>query len=195
MEGKQTRGRQKIEMKRIENEDDRHITFSKRKSGIYKKASELTTLCGAEVGVVIFSPSGKPFSFAHPSIDSISNRFLNRIPPENNDTTQALVEAHKKMRLDAIKEQHNELLNDFESEKERGKRLEIMDKERRKEKGWWDVPIESLSLEELQQMYSSFQDIHDNLANHLRMRSTFGESSSSSMFHAGTSTQQPDQFP
>ncbi|ESR34593.1 hypothetical protein CICLE_v10006427mg [Citrus x clementina] len=50
-----TRGRQKIEIKKIENEDDRMITFSKRRSGIHKKASELVTLTGAEIGIVRIS--------------------------------------------------------------------------------------------------------------------------------------------
>ncbi|XP_017192865.1 agamous-like MADS-box protein AGL62 [Malus domestica] len=40
MEAKKTRGRQKTEMKRIEKEDDRLVVFSKRRSGIYKKATE-----------------------------------------------------------------------------------------------------------------------------------------------------------
>jgi pheromone receptor transcription factor len=70
---KKTKGRQKIEMEKIENEDDRLITFSKCRSSIYKKASELVTLCGAEVGVVIFSPARKPFSFGHPSVESVAN--------------------------------------------------------------------------------------------------------------------------
>ncbi|KAM0986000.1 hypothetical protein ACFX13_013457 [Malus domestica] len=48
MEAKKTRGRQKTEMKRIEKEDDRLVVFSKRRSGIYKKATELGALCGAQ---------------------------------------------------------------------------------------------------------------------------------------------------
>jgi hypothetical protein len=40
MAAKKTKGRQKVELKRIDNQDDRLITFSKRRSGIYKNASE-----------------------------------------------------------------------------------------------------------------------------------------------------------
>ena len=65
-------------MKKIDKEVDRLVTFSKRRSGINKKASELVTLCGAEVGVVVFSPAAKPFSFGHPSVESVANRFLNK---------------------------------------------------------------------------------------------------------------------
>ncbi|KAJ4829933.1 hypothetical protein Tsubulata_021497 [Turnera subulata] len=65
-------------MKEINRKDNKLVTFSKRKSGINKKACELSTLTGTEVGVVIFSPAGKPFSFATSSIESMANRFLNR---------------------------------------------------------------------------------------------------------------------
>ena len=43
-------------MKKIENKDDRIITLSKRRSGIYKKANELVTLTNAEIGVVVPPP-------------------------------------------------------------------------------------------------------------------------------------------
>ncbi|KAK0592761.1 hypothetical protein LWI29_024935 [Acer saccharum] len=45
---KKTRGRQKLEMKRVEHEAKREVTFSKRKKGLFTKASELCVLCGAE---------------------------------------------------------------------------------------------------------------------------------------------------
>ena len=86
MAAKKTRGRQKIEMKKIENENDRMIAFSKRRSGIYKKASELVTLTGAEIGIVVFSPSGKLFTFGHPSLEGVGNQ------EHPNDNTHLLVE-------------------------------------------------------------------------------------------------------
>ncbi|MFQ6671560.1 hypothetical protein Gotur_036073 [Gossypium turneri] len=54
---KKPRGKRKIEIKIIENEDDRLISFSKRCTGIYKKISELSTLCGGEILFIIFSPT------------------------------------------------------------------------------------------------------------------------------------------
>ncbi|ESR34578.1 hypothetical protein CICLE_v10006588mg [Citrus x clementina] len=58
MAAKKTKGRQKIEMKKIENEGGRLITFSKRRSGIYKKASELMTLTGSKIAILLFSLLG-----------------------------------------------------------------------------------------------------------------------------------------
>ncbi|PKA64073.1 Agamous-like MADS-box protein AGL61 [Apostasia shenzhenica] len=72
---RQSMGRQKIPMKRIEREEARQVCFSKRRVGLFKKATELSILCGAEIGIVVFSPAGKPFSFGHPSLDYIIKRF------------------------------------------------------------------------------------------------------------------------
>lgn len=57
-------GRGKIEIKRIENANSRQVTFSKRRSGLLKKAHELSVLCDAEVAVIVFSKSGKLFEFS-----------------------------------------------------------------------------------------------------------------------------------
>ncbi|XP_010558910.1 PREDICTED: agamous-like MADS-box protein AGL15 [Tarenaya hassleriana] len=57
-------GRGKIEIKRIENANNRQVTFSKRRAGLLKKAHELAVLCDAEVAVIVFSNSGKLFEFA-----------------------------------------------------------------------------------------------------------------------------------
>ncbi|CAA3015106.1 agamous-like MADS-box AGL12 [Olea europaea subsp. europaea] len=51
--------RGKIQMKRIENPVHRQVTFCKRRTGLLKKAKELSVLCDAEIGVFIFSSHGK----------------------------------------------------------------------------------------------------------------------------------------
>lgn len=73
---KLTKGRQKIEIKPIASEEARQVCFSKRRPSLFKKASELSTLCGAKVAVVVFSPGGKLFSFGHPSVYSIVDHFI-----------------------------------------------------------------------------------------------------------------------
>ncbi|KAL9317338.1 hypothetical protein ACSQ67_013855 [Phaseolus vulgaris] len=55
-ESKKSRGRQKIEMKKMSKESNLQVTFSKRRTGLFKKASELCTLCAADVALVVFSP-------------------------------------------------------------------------------------------------------------------------------------------
>jgi len=64
-------GRRKLEMKKIANNSSRLVTFSKRRSGLFKKANEISTLCAAEVAIVVFSPGGKPFSFGQPNVEKL----------------------------------------------------------------------------------------------------------------------------
>jgi MADS-box transcription factor len=57
-------GRGKIVIKRIDNSTSRQVTFSKRRNGLLKKARELSILCDAEVGLIVFSSSGRLSDFA-----------------------------------------------------------------------------------------------------------------------------------
>lgn len=56
-------GRMKLAIKRLEHNNNRQITFSKRRNGIVKKAKELEILCGIDILLMMFSPSGKPTVF------------------------------------------------------------------------------------------------------------------------------------
>ena len=56
---KKTLGRVKIKMAYIDNKIRRYTTFSKRKTGIMKKAYELATLTGTEVMLLVASETGK----------------------------------------------------------------------------------------------------------------------------------------
>ncbi|KAL8028601.1 hypothetical protein ABFS82_14G169100 [Erythranthe guttata] len=68
-------GRGKIEIKKIENANSRQVTFSKRRSGLFKKAHELAVLCEAEVAVIIFSNTGKLFEFCNSDMKNILARY------------------------------------------------------------------------------------------------------------------------
>ncbi|CAL9179060.1 unnamed protein product [Musa hybrid cultivar] len=57
-------GRGKIAIRRIDNSTSRQVTFSKRRKGLLKKAKELAILCDAEVGVVVFSATGRVYDYA-----------------------------------------------------------------------------------------------------------------------------------
>ncbi|KAK9684122.1 hypothetical protein RND81_10G187700 [Saponaria officinalis] len=71
-----SRGRQKIEMKKIKNKTHLGVTFTKRRNGIFKKANELVSLCGAELAIILYSPGNKPYSYGHPNVYAVLARFL-----------------------------------------------------------------------------------------------------------------------
>ncbi|XP_055826464.1 agamous-like MADS-box protein AGL29 [Solanum dulcamara] len=79
MDGKRTAGRQKIPLEKIENETNRKVSFSKRRSTLYKNASEIIRDCNVDLGIVLSSPSGKPCAFVHPTTDVVIDQFVDPI--------------------------------------------------------------------------------------------------------------------
>lgn len=65
---KKTRGRVRIRMEFISNKLRRYTTFSKRKTGIMKKAYELSTLTGTQVMLLVASETGHVYTFATPKL-------------------------------------------------------------------------------------------------------------------------------
>lgn len=71
-------GRRKIKIEYIEDKSRRHITFSKRKAGIMKKARnfsskayELSTLTGTQVLLLVASETGHVYTFATPKLQPL----------------------------------------------------------------------------------------------------------------------------
>ncbi|XBI10644.1 hypothetical protein VPH35_137871 [Triticum aestivum] len=56
--------RGKVQLRRIENPVHRQVTFCKRRAGLLKKARELSVLCDADIGIIIFSAHGKLYDLA-----------------------------------------------------------------------------------------------------------------------------------
>lgn len=56
-------GRVKLKIRRLESSSNRQVTYSKRRSGILKKAKELSVLCDIDIVLLMFSPTGKPTIF------------------------------------------------------------------------------------------------------------------------------------
>ncbi|VAI44046.1 unnamed protein product [Triticum turgidum subsp. durum] len=67
----------KFEIKRIQDATGRQVCYSKRRSGIMKKARELAVLCDAQVAVVVLSSTGKHHHFCSDGADikGILNRY------------------------------------------------------------------------------------------------------------------------
>lgn len=81
------KGRRKIKIELIEDKSRRHITFSKRKLGIMKKAWELATLTGTQVLLLVASETGHVFTFATPKLQPLITK------PEGKNLIQACLNA------------------------------------------------------------------------------------------------------
>ncbi|XP_073060413.1 agamous-like MADS-box protein FUL-L [Primulina eburnea] len=81
-------GRGRVQLKRIENKISRQVTFSKRRSGLLKKANEISVLCDAEVALIVFSSKGKLFEYStDSSMERIIERYERRSYAENKLAT------------------------------------------------------------------------------------------------------------
>ncbi|XP_066392097.1 agamous-like MADS-box protein AGL29 [Miscanthus floridulus] len=147
--------RRKIEIKPIENENARQVCFSKHRQGLFKKASEISILCGAMVGSVVFSSFGKSFSFGHPSIDDVVNRFLNSVTPDgpassgaNHDNSLAVTGTVQGLNMEYL-----ELQQSLDSQKKKKERLQEATKKEMGERmmQWLNANILELGLDELQE--------------------------------------------
>jgi MADS-box transcription factor len=80
-------GRRKIKIEYIEDKSRRHITFSKRKAGIMKKAYELSTLTGTQVLLLVVSETGLVYTFTTPKLQPLVTK------PEGKNLIQACLNA------------------------------------------------------------------------------------------------------
>ncbi|KAL2477401.1 Agamous-like MADS-box protein AGL62 [Forsythia ovata] len=160
---RKSRGRQKIEMTRMSKESNLLVTFSKRRSGLFKKASELCTLCSAEIAIIVFSPGKKVFSFGHPCVESIVNRYLMKNSTPSSSTLQ-LMEAHRNASVRELNMQLTNMLSQLEAEKQCGEELS---KIRKASQGtcWWEAPINEIGLQELEQLKAAMEELKKNVAN------------------------------
>ncbi|XBI14286.1 hypothetical protein VPH35_140898 [Triticum aestivum] len=63
-------------MQYIHNDKDRDLTFYKRRSGLFKRATDISALTRARVAVVLETNNGKMHSFGKPLADPIVDAFL-----------------------------------------------------------------------------------------------------------------------
>ncbi|KAF6161624.1 hypothetical protein GIB67_002920 [Kingdonia uniflora] len=156
---KLSQGRKKINIERIENTGNRQVTFSKRRQGLFKKAGELTTLCGGEIAVITFSPGDKAYSFGNPSVEHVVESLLY---PDNYTSPMQV-----RVGEDGLRRKEQQELDEFqrqlEAEKRRTKRSEQM---KSGNKFWWEMPIESINnmgMEELEKMRGALKELKLNV--------------------------------
>jgi len=80
-------GRRKINIEFIEDKSRRHITFSKRKAGIMKKAYELSALTGTQVLLLVASETGHVYTYATEKLQPLIQK------PEGKNLIQTCLSA------------------------------------------------------------------------------------------------------
>ncbi|XP_014519526.1 agamous-like MADS-box protein AGL61 [Vigna radiata var. radiata] len=166
MKKKCSSGRQRIPIEKIPKKSHLQVTFSKRRSGLFKKASELCTLCGVEIAIIVFSPADKAFSFGHPQVESVVDSYVtSNSSPEYNRSGNGhqLVEAHRSANIRNLNAQLTQIVNELEIEKRRGEELDRAWKTRLSQ-FWWEIPLNELGLQELQHLMFSLHELKNTIA-------------------------------
>ncbi|KAK9083256.1 hypothetical protein Scep_029727 [Stephania cephalantha] len=147
------KGRKKIEIKKIEHKGYMQVAFSRRRNGVFKKASELTTLCGAESAVIVFSPGGKPYSFGHPDVNTTIDRYLsNGTYPM--DKPKPMVDFNQTENMYELNDEYIKLTEELEATKKRGEELKKLVSVYAK-----DLDIENLGLKQLGKLKKRLQGL------------------------------------
>lgn len=68
--------KRRVGIKLIENREELHTTFTKRRQGLFKKASEFCDNFAAQMLVIVFSRSGNVYAFGDPEFDPLFERYL-----------------------------------------------------------------------------------------------------------------------
>ncbi|OEL20538.1 hypothetical protein BAE44_0018443 [Dichanthelium oligosanthes] len=183
---KTSKGRQKIEIRRIENKESRQVSLCKRKGGIIKKCSELHLLSGAHVAIAIFSkkeeqpqggevpavtggrPSrgGNVFAMGTPSVDHVLRRFAplpgDELLPGSLEDTRAAAAERAVMEATAREVKETEAL--VEAEKKRmqaiGEKV-VKAAEAAGKRFWWEVDVEALGEAELPEFARALQRVRE----------------------------------
>ncbi|XVF11747.1 hypothetical protein REPUB_Repub08aG0054400 [Reevesia pubescens] len=141
-------GRGRVQLKRIENKINRQVTFSKRRSGLLKKAHEISVLCDAEVALIVFSTKGKLFEY---SSDSCMERILERY--ERYSYAERQLAANEIEQIGSWTLEHAKLKA----------RVEIL---QRNQRHYMGEDLENLSIRELQNLEQQL----DSALKHIRSR-------------------------
>ncbi|XP_015871728.3 agamous-like MADS-box protein AGL62 [Ziziphus jujuba] len=130
-------GRKRIEIKKIVNKDNLIVTFSKRRNGLFKKASQLCLLSGSEIAIIVFSPGERPYVFGHSSPDTVIHRFLGP--------------AHSQGEICGV------------NAKNHREKIEVRGGNGTCE-FWWDEEFEHMELHELQRFKFALEELRTKLA-------------------------------
>jgi hypothetical protein len=103
-------GRRKINIEFIEDKSRRHITFSKRKAGIMKKAYELSTLTGTQVLLLVASETGHVYTFATPKLQPLITK------PEGKNLIQSCLNAPEVAPVAAPPQHHQPRIQGYPNE-------------------------------------------------------------------------------
>nr|XP_043618452.1 agamous-like MADS-box protein AGL62 [Erigeron canadensis] len=170
MNKKTTKGRKKIEIKKIEEQNTRQVTFSKRRNGLFKKASELCILTGAQAAIIVSSPAGRMYAFGHPDADHLIDTYLNNNNDNNNNISTNNNNNNnnnnynynnneaKVVPMNAFNQHYVKVSKELEAEKKRKEMIPSSSTSNSKE-AWYEKSVEGMDVRELEEYLYSLGEL------------------------------------
>ncbi|XWS48003.1 hypothetical protein CRYUN_Cryun13aG0034600 [Craigia yunnanensis] len=166
-------GRVKLKIKRLESYSNRQVTYSKRRTGILKKAKELSILCDIHIILLMFSPTGKPTLFhgERSIIEEVIAKFAQLTPQERAKRKLESLEALKKTfkKLDHDVNIHDFLGATSQSVEEMANEVSMLQAqltEVHKRMSYWSNPDKIDNMEDLRQMEDSLRESIERIQIH-----------------------------
>ncbi|CAL5209780.1 unnamed protein product [Lathyrus oleraceus] len=154
--------KKKIDIWKVEKQSNKLVTFSKRRQGLFKKATELCILCDVNMAMIVSSPADKLFSFGRPDTGTVLNNYF-------SGTTEFEDEKSMESNYEYNRE-YEETLKMLELEKKKLLESEKLAKARGE---WWNDSIDDMNCEELEQFMVSIYEFRNKLVEkeheHLKM--------------------------
>ncbi|PQP98545.1 agamous-like MADS-box protein AGL62 [Prunus yedoensis var. nudiflora] len=173
-------GKRKIDIKKINNKNYLKATFSKRRKGLFRKATDLCCLSGAQIAIITFSPGNKPFIFGLPSAETVIDRFLGEqascTADDHDDEGIGPVEGEEDGHEDLEANHNEEDIGSVDAEDSHEDSEAHQEEEKEDEAGgdgekvsvWWDEPIdENLGVHELKKYKGLLECLKENVASKL----------------------------
>lgn len=177
-------GNKKIRIEMIQDKNKRHVCFSKRRKGLFQKASELCTLCDAQVAIIVFSGGGRPFVFGHPTADAVIDRFLSATDPVPPDASHSS-HSHSELIFNRIAQ--------LQQQQQKKSQLPMKDEEFT---DWWEQELDLdegvTCVEELGRVKERLESLRSKVLERINRFYTASSSSSSSAAACGKSVCPPE---
>ncbi|GER25724.1 MADS-box transcription factor family protein, partial [Striga asiatica] len=142
---KKTKGRRKLEMKKIGKKPNLQVTFSKRRKGLFRKAGELSVLSGSEIAILVQSPAGKIFAFGAPTVDAVVCR-LQGVDCQYQPAFE---------RAEAMRLRYEEAVRKLEAEKSA--------KAEDDGGSWWERDFEGMDVAELEVYAAALESLRNGV--------------------------------
>ncbi|KAK4340131.1 hypothetical protein RND71_041593 [Anisodus tanguticus] len=131
---KKTQGRRKIAIKPIDNQSSRHVTFSKRRLGLFKKASELCILT---------------------VLDSVIDRYL------NGKSSSSFV---NQLNMQQNNQYYSQICRELEVEKKKKESIQeskmVNNNNNNNNEGfWWNEQVDDMGIDQLEEFMSALGEL------------------------------------